>query len=327
MSEDRKSESDGTQTHIQASEKFVDEMSELLCRFQQMNSSDDSRLNRIRHGISLSNELIDAVERAAPVDMNIFQKCFQLLQTEFSIFESSTEMQHEKLFVREIFFPLLDLLSKPQICLYLNDDPHITMVHKESYKCLTNLFLTSASATIKYVPLSKDDGVSRKYTDILCTMYKRVKYHLQLSTQIEQPIDCDHQTIEDILFFLWNLTDRTIVVRWMLDTGFVETMLDCLKITDLSPKTARKLIGIVHNISRHDDGVDELRKFDGLSIIKNFQSLYTDDCCVDEANLVASMAIALLSTAEEIRSDNKRMNRILNELLQMTMNAAEVSVT
>jgi hypothetical protein len=157
-------------------------------------------------------------------------------------------------------------------------------------------------------------------------MYKRVKCHLQLSTQIEQPIDYDHQTIEDILLLLWNLTDRTIVVRWMLDTGFVETMLECLKIADLSSKTARKLIGIVHNISRHDDGVDELKKFDGLSIIKNFQSMHTDDC-VDEANLVASMAIALLSTAEEIRSDNKRMNRILNQLLQMTMNAAEVSVT
>jgi hypothetical protein len=112
----------------------------------------------------------------------------------------------------------------------------------------------------------------------------------------------------------------------VLDTGFTETMLECLKIADLSSKTARKLIGIVHNISRHDDGADELRKFAGLSIIKNFQSMHKDDC-VDEANLVASMAIALLSTTEEMRSDNKRMNRILNQLMQMTINATDVSFT
>jgi hypothetical protein len=158
-------------------------------------------------------------------------------------------------------------------------------------------------------------------------MYTRVKCYLQSgSHRIEQPTDYDHQAIDDILLFLWNLTDRTIVVRWILDTGFTESMLECLTIADSPSKATRKLIGIVHNISRHDDGVDELKKLDGLSIIKDFQSRHADTC-VNEPNLVASMAIALLSTPEEIRSDNKRMNKILNQLLQMTMKAAEVNIS
>jgi hypothetical protein len=84
------------------------------------------------------------------------------------------------------------------------------------------------------------------------------------------------------------------------------------------------MITTIYNISRHDDGVDELRKFDGLLMLKDIQSNGAEKLDADN-DLTISMAIALLSTSEQIRSDNKRMNKILNQLLQMTLLAAEVS--
>jgi len=103
-------------------------------------------------------------------------------------------------------------------------------------------------------------------------------------------------------------------------------MLECLKIADLSSTRADNIIGFIYNISRHDDGADELRKFDGLLMLKDIQSNGAEELDADK-ELTISMAIALLSTSEQIRSDNKRMNKILNQLLQMTILAAEVSFT
>jgi hypothetical protein len=155
-------------------------------------------------------------------------------------------------------------------------------------------------------------------------MRKRVEHDLQLSIHIKQPVVHDKQTTDLILSLLWDLSDRTLLVPWLLSIGLVKTMLECLKITDTSSEIALQIINIIFNISRHDDGADELKKFDGLIILKNIQSNKAEN--LDHySGLVTSMAIALLSTAEQIRSDNKRMNRILNQLLQHTIDAAKVS--
>jgi len=176
------------------------------------------------------------------------------------------------------------------------------------------------------VPFIGNDIGTRKYTDILCAMGNRVKCDLHPSTQTKEPITHDYQTIECILSFLWSLTDRTIIVPWLLDIGFVTTMLECLKIADLSSNRADNVIGFIYNISRHDDGADELRKFDVLLMLKDIQSNGAEELDADK-HLTISMAIALLSTSEQIRSDNKRMNKILNQLLQMIILAAKVSFT
>ncbi|CAM4901135.1 unnamed protein product [Rotaria socialis] len=89
-----------------------------------------------------------------------------------------------------------------------------------------------------------------------------------------------------------------------------------------SKGTTLSFIGIIHNISRHDDGAAEINSLDGLAILKNFQN-NNSHTLNDTNNLLISMAIALLSTPKQIRSDNKRMNRILNRLLQITMEASE----
>jgi hypothetical protein len=166
----------------------------------------------------------------------------------------------------------------------------------------------------------------RKYTETFVAMYKRLERYLKSQSQTKESANDTNQTENFILLFFWNVSDSTIVVPWLLDIGLVKMMLEFLKIGALAPGIIVKISAIIHNISRHDDGADELNKFSGLLILKDFQNSGAE-MLNDDSNLNISMAIALISTSEQIRSDNKRMNKVLNQLLQMTINAIEVSFT
>jgi hypothetical protein len=267
---------------------------EVLCKIQQVRNNDevDSR-NRIRQGISLYSELIDTVEKATYVDASDAQNCFQLLHQILLAFESSASEKDDQSFVREIFFALLDLLSKPQIRSYLNNDQHIKQLHKRWYKFLTDRLLGSANTAAKYISLTRDHIAIHKYTDTFRVMSNRAKDDLQSGLLAEEPTADNMETVDWILSFFWNLAYSTIIVPWLLGIGLIKSMLECLKIAKLSSQMAHKIIAIIHNISRHDDGADELRKFDGLSIIKGFQTIRMNDFN-EQTNLILSMTIALL---------------------------------
>lgn len=296
---------------------------ELLHKFQQARKTEDKQ-NRIRQVTALCNELIDTIEKATSDDTDDFQSCFELLYEDLINLENVLSTEDSKLFVREIFFMILDLLNKSQVCRFLNNHEDIAILHKKLYERVVNLLVYAVSVAPTHVLFTKDDVITRKYADIFCAMYNRVKSNLSTSIQTQRSTVDDIQTTEFILLFIWNLSDRTIIVPWLLGICFVKTMLECLKIRELPLETINSIISIIHNISRHDDGADEIRKLDGLMTIKDLQT----NCMTnfeDYTNLSLSMIIALLSTSEQIRFHNKRMNIILNQLLQTTIDATEVN--
>ncbi|CAF3273591.1 unnamed protein product [Rotaria sp. Silwood2] len=87
----------------------------------------------------------------------------------------------------------------------------------------------------------------------------------------------------------------------------------------------RPLISIIHNISRHDDGISRLNSFDALNLIKKFKNDIFDtySSLKDEIIILSSMTLALLSTPEEIKKDRKRMNDILDQLLQIIIDTSQ----
>ncbi|CAM4787618.1 unnamed protein product [Rotaria magnacalcarata] len=231
---------------------------------------------------------------------------------------------YENSLKHRIALAVLDLLCKRQIFSYLNNDSHLEIPRKEVYKCLTNMLLCLAYEQIFVAPFTNSDSSSNKYSNLFSTMYKRVERNLQIINDTEEPTVIEDQTTTLILNFFWNMSDRTIIVPWVLGIGLTKAMLSCLEIVGLPLYATQSIINIIHNISRHDDGADEINKFDGLHVLKNIPS-ENSNALDDDTNLVISMAIALLSTPNQIRSDNKGMNKILNQLLQATIEAAEVS--
>ncbi|CAF1030998.1 unnamed protein product [Rotaria sordida] len=127
---------------------------------------------------------------------------------------------------------------------------------------------------------------------------------------------------ESILILLWNAADQTGLVPTLLKCGLAKRVVTWLaQSTKLTEKSRRPLISIVHNIARHDDGADELNNYGAIDIIKQYQK--TESGTTDSRILIASMALALLSTPEQLKSDKKGMNVVLNHLLQLVMNAAK----
>lgn len=81
----------------------------------------------------------------------------------------------------------------------------------------------------------------------------------------------------------------------------------------------RPLISIIHNTSRHDDGINVLNSLGAISVIKKVQSRTENS----EINILCCMILALLSTPEQIKNDRKRMNNALDQLLQSVSNASK----
>ncbi|CAM4828246.1 unnamed protein product [Rotaria magnacalcarata] len=225
-------------------------------------------------------------------------------------------MDDEMILIRKIFFTLFDLFSKPQFCAYLKDDQYTKTSHKEVYRRIIAVFIDLLSVRLRYIPMVVADSTIRRYTDILSAMYKRVQINIKLNIY-------DQHIVDRILSLFCRLSDRIIIVPWLLGIGLVKAILECLPLLDInSGGRTLSVIGILHNISRHDDGAAEINSLDGLAILKNFQN-NNSHMLNDTNNLLLSMAIALLSTPKQIRSDNKRMNRSLNQLLQITMEASK----
>jgi hypothetical protein len=83
--------------------------------------------------------------------------------------------------------------------------------------------------------------------------------------------------------------------------------------SDVHIVTQRQIISIIHNISRHDDGVKQLNALNATEVIKLFQSNHENI----EVNITCYMTLALLSTPEQIKHDCQCVNSVLDTLVRM----------
>ncbi|CAF3332893.1 unnamed protein product [Rotaria socialis] len=273
-------------------------LEQLLNKVQQIWSNNDNHQDVVTQAVSLFNQSIDIVDKITFTNSKDLQTLVTLLERIEAAFRKIIYMDDELILLRKIFFALFDLLSKPQFCAYLKDDQHTKTSHKEAYRYIIAVLINLLRLRLADTPMVVADSTIRRYTDILSAMYKRVQININPNTY-------DKHTVDKIVSFLF------------------KAILECLTLIDINSKgTTLSFIGIIHNISRHDNGAAEINSLDGLAILKNFQN-NNSHTLNDTNNLLISMAIALLSTPKQIRSDNKRMNRILNRLLQITMEASE----
>ena len=78
---------------------------------------------------------------------------------------------------------------------------------------------------------------------------------------------------ERILTLLWNLADRTVLIPIFLKCDLAKQVIVWLtQAAKLTDKSRRPLISIIHNISRHDEGADELNKYGAIDVIKQYQN-------------------------------------------------------
>ncbi|CAF1460409.1 unnamed protein product [Adineta steineri] len=126
----------------------------------------------------------------------------------------------------------------------------------------------------------------------------------------------------EILILFWCMANRTILVPSLIVLDLPSSAVRWLTNSNcLNVEATEPLIRIIYNMARHDDGADEYNKLEAMEVIKKYQK--RDDIAHnDKLSLCCSLAIAHLSTPEQLKHDQKDMNVVLNQLLQLTMEAA-----
>jgi hypothetical protein len=179
---------------------------------------------------------------------------------------------------RESFFPCITQLNQPHIKNYFlldkeqqkQTENHI--YYKHIYYCLL-----IASETASLIPFEKldDQKFVSNHVELFTLLIERVEKNMPKYSSIIIEKDYAIGIInERILSFLWNLTDRTVLIPTLIKCDLARRVVNWMsQATMLRKKSRLPLMSIVHNIARHDDGADELNKYDAIHIIKQYQQL------------------------------------------------------
>lgn len=203
-------------------------------------------------------------------------------------------------------------------CLTMLNLPHMTRFLSKIDKSFDELILSSNIHLILSMAIQSARFLS---FDTSILLNKQTDLFILLINYTEKRIEQHSESlIERILTFFWSISDRTCFVPLLIEIGLSKNIVHWLSssITRTISKYWMALISIIHNLSRHDEGVDTLNKYETIEIIKYFQYKYINE----EISLLISMILAQLSSPKQHKRDKKIMNNVLNQLLQRTINAA-----
>ncbi|UJR07258.1 hypothetical protein I4U23_011546 [Adineta vaga] len=130
------------------------------------------------------------------------------------------------------------------------------------------------------------------------------------------------QSIHSLFSALPEYSNKTILVPCLIQTNYPESLLKWLKLISKEQLSdVERLVGTIYNISRHDNGVQVLNSLNTTNQLKDFLVNHPDI----ELKIMCAMTTALLSTPEQIKTDRKRMNNILDQLLKIIIDASKRS--
>ncbi|CAF3133032.1 unnamed protein product [Rotaria sp. Silwood2] len=258
------------------------------------------------------------------------QSCYDECSQLIPLLYTSTNfylLKREKDVARQSCLLCLSGLDQPHIKDYLsstNDADELSKGKTYHYHIDFLLRIPSQSALYLSSPSVEDQKVLDKYTEVFILLIERIercipKYLETTATQNKYELGVLNQRALDLI---WNLVDITAFVPTFLKCGLPMKVVGWLtQANKLTEKCRRPFLSIAHNISRHDDGADELNKYGAIDVIKQYQNTKLEG--KDSRIVLIAMVLALLSTPEQLKSDTKDMNVVLNKLLQLVMNAAK----
>jgi hypothetical protein len=136
-------------------------------------------------------------------------------------------------------------------------------------------------------------------------------------------------TIDSILGLIWNLVDDTILVPTMIQANCATYAIKWISMKDVSLDIQTSCLHIIHNIARHEKGVKALNDADCITVLREFKQRILDpnknnnDELYIELRLVYCMALSLLTEPKENREDLNNLRKILNQLMQLAVDAGQ----
>ncbi|UJR17652.1 hypothetical protein I4U23_004548 [Adineta vaga] len=305
-------------------EQFKTKLDELVEEAtNNMNNEDRSSIEMTKvwqKGLTLWKTTINyLINSTTTPNVTTYEDCSYLFYNKiYNSLDFVQRLEKDDSLCYEVFYSCLDLLNMLVVNQHHLNSDDIDISENNVINNYFYIVLYLCRAACNYVLFS--DELVNDYMSFLTILkaYADKKVTSELESEQEQ---FDRVTTE-ILIFFWCMANRTILVpslillnlpssavRWLSNSG-------CLNATATEP-----LIRIIYNMARHDDGADEYNNLGAMEIIKEYQRR-DEIACNNQLSLCCSLAIAHLSTPEQLKQDQKGMNVVLNRLLELTMEAA-----
>jgi hypothetical protein len=272
-----------------------------------MSDSDDKIKNSIQEILYLWPEVVAAGDKATDDELFILNVSRAVLTQVFTIVLSKEFFNKDYLLVRKIFFTCFNILIN-----HLNIFKNNNSIYIDSNIRLIMKMTTSITSLVQF---QNGDLSKIRDNELLIAMREHIDQ------------DSKHDNLTDgIISLIWNLSDRTILVPILLNAGYANSVVQWIKNRENKFRDDKidAPIHILHNISRHDDGIDRLNTHDALKVVEEIKiesNIYDD---ADDMTIHIAMIRALLTDINQIKFDSmKYSNKVVNMLVQLSIDAAQ----
>ncbi|CAF3377746.1 unnamed protein product [Rotaria socialis] len=249
-----------------------------------------------------------------------FKETFSSLLSIQQTLDLDSTFENNPDYARTVFYRSFDLLSSPSIIDFLNDkypdeiSPYVSIIFRAIIGYIWWI--------IQYIVFKKDDMQNQVPIVRLLLEYIDRKKQRWNETEI-------HDILTYILGFICTLANETILIPNMIEAKCSDYILKWISVEDLQLEFKRLSLHILHNIARHENGVDALNSSNCISILKEFQQRVikpnqdNNDALFADIQLVYCMAFSLVSEPRENQEDLNSLRKILDQLMQAAVDCGQ----
>ena len=272
-----------------------------------LSDTDDKIKSSMQQILQLWPDVIAAGDKANDDELFTLNVSRAILTQVFTIVLSKDFFSKDHSLIREIYFACFNILVNHIEIFQRNDSAFI-----DSNVRLLMKMMTSISSSVRF---QVDDFSQRDERQLLIAM----REHLDE--------DSTHDNLSDgIISYIWNLSDITLLVPVLLKTGYASSVVQWIENRGSKFREDRlnAPIHILHNLARHDDGIEQLNTFDALNLINEIHFENEIDDEGNDMTIHIAMIRALLSSVDQIRNETTNYPRkIVNMLVELAINAAK----
>lgn len=255
---------------------MAEEIDPLLVRLQAlkclpMNSTELKKNSWIQF-LTLWSELLAFTPKEKPSCYEEFAQSFDTVFKLVNFFSS----KRDPLIARQTFLMGIEQINRAHIrdYLQLSKDQENTPENGAYFNHVERLTYIVSQCTlfISFIHVEEQNMI-RNHVELLQMFIDRIDRSMPEHSPTMVGKDYSLGTInERLLSILWNMSDRTIVVPILLQRDLAKKLVKWLQqAAILNDNGRRPLISITHNLSRHDDGADELSQHGAIQAIKQYQ--------------------------------------------------------
>lgn len=272
-----------------------------------LSDSDDKIKTSMQEILHLWPDVLAAGNNATDDELFTLNVSRAILTQVFTIVLSKEFFNKDHPLIREIYFACYNILVDHAEIFRNNNSNYI-----DSNVRLLMKMITSISSSVQFQP---DDLSKTTDQELLIAMREHIDQ------------DSTHDNLTDgIISFIWNLSDITLLVPVLLNTGYAQSVVQWIenRAEKFRDDKLDAPIHILHNLARHDDGIEQLNAYHALKVIEeiNFETTGCGDA--NDMTIHIAMIRALLSDVDQIKNDTTNYsNKTINMLIQLSTNAAK----